>query len=518
MVPTTLANSNKLVFFFAGISLVILIESRLGPIIGDRVFLLLFPVTLMCCMNGGFRLGLATTTFSTVCAWYFLMPPVNSMKIPDESSLFGLAVFQMTGVLFSIYGQKLLSSQQVALVSSLALEQAREAAEDANRAKTQFLANMSHEIRTPLGIIMGFSELALVPNQSPIQMQNYLSGIRRNAQQLLQLIGDFLDLAKIEAKKMEVEHAVFSLDQFLQEVIASLKIRAQEKGLALTLHAEGPMPEMIKTDPTRLRQVLVNLIGNAMKFTERGHVKVTVRMILDGTLGAPVQMEIAVEDTGIGLSPAQQEKLFTPFSQADSSMTRKFGGTGLGLALSRQIVEALGGRLQLVESQLNKGSRFAFTFSAGAENPGGVKIGLGTAAPGVNMNPTIMVGDALTGMDVLVVEDSTDNQILIGRYLKGAGATVEFADNGIEGVKKAGVKEYDVVLMDLQMPLMDGQEATRMLRTNGYHGPIVAITAHAMKEERERALSSGFNGYLTKPLSRQTLVDSLKSLNSPTFN
>ncbi|MEO5729841.1 MAG: response regulator, partial [Byssovorax sp.] len=393
------------------------------------------------------------------------------------------------------------------------VERLARAAEAANITKSQFLANMSHEIRTPLGVILGFADLALDASQSPEEARNYLTGIKRNGQQLLEILGDILDLSKIEANKLEIERVTFSLDGLLDDVAASLDLRAREKGIGLRFVKDAYLPQLIRTDPTRLRQIFVNLVGNAIKFTERGEVSIECNALSPSEDGATRKLSFLVKDTGIGISPEQRSKLFQPFVQADSTMTRKFGGTGLGLLLSQQLARALDGDLDLAQSELGKGSWFRFTIVVGTvqaqpeeSEPDRTEVAHPVSVPAPDN------GLPLAGMHILLVEDSEDNQILVSRYLRVAGALVELADNGLDAVEKATEGSYDVILMDIQMPVLDGHESTARLRKAGYTRPIIALTAHAMREERERALKGGFDNYLTKPLQRGALIQTLRDL------
>ena len=395
------------------------------------------------------------------------------------------------------------------MLAEHAQKRAMEEAELANQAKSRFLSNMSHEIRTPLGVIQGFADLALDPSLALGERQEYLQTIRRNAENLTKLLGEILDLAKVEAGRIEIEIAPFSLPTLIAEVVAALSLQARERGVSLTFEAIGALAERIESDPTRIRQILINLINNAVKFTPRGSVVVLAKTLaLPG--GPKALIEFHVRDTGIGISPEQQARLFQAFSQADSSTTRRFGGTGLGLNLSKKLAQSLGGDLELVESALGAGSVFRFAFSArvlsyqDASPPAGAAVG---HAPAVNARE-------LNGLVILLVEDSLDNQMLISRYLQQAGASVDVASDGAEGIDLALKGSYDVILMDVQMPNVDGYEATAALRAKGLITPIVALTAHAMKEERERAFARGFTDYLIKPLSRSLLVKTLTKFHS----
>ncbi len=379
-----------------------------------------------------------------------------------------------------------------------------EAAEAANQAKTRFLSNMSHEIRTPLGVVQGFADLALEPNLAEADRNEYLLTIKRNAQNLTKLLGEILDLAKVEAGKIEIEKSRFSLTELISEIIEGMRLQAREKGISLALRVVQPFPQFVVSDITRLRQVVLNLVSNAVKFTERGGVELVATAREDGGL---TQVEIDVTDSGIGLSAAQRARLFEAFVQADSSTTRKYGGTGLGLNLSKRLAQALGGDLTLEWSEEGRGSTFKFYFDAGVLT----KSDYAAPAPAA---AAIAGAKNLAGLRVLLVEDSIDNQLLLTRYLKKTGANVEVASDGLEGVEKGAATAFDVILMDLQMPNLDGYEATRELRGRGLTTPIVALTAHAMKEEMDRALSSGFTDYLTKPVNPGLLIETLAKLTS----
>jgi len=396
---------------------------------------------------------------------------------------------------------------------------AAEAAE-ANQAKSAFLANVSHEIRSPLGVMLGFADLALDAPDLTEETRAYISAIRRNGQQVTEILGEVLDLSKIEASRMEIEEIRFPLVPMLSEVISFLDLHAREKGISLSLEKIGALPKVVKTDPTRLRQVLTNLIGNAIKFTEKGHVTLRVRMASPPKAGTPVQLEFTVADTGIGIPPELKEKLFQPFTQLEVSTSRRFGGTGLGLTLSKQLVQALGGDLSLQSSHVGRGSTFAFTISAGTFEGDMVMDSTSAAAPTVPQSAAQPEGhEEFAGKKVLVIEDSEDNQMLISRYLTAVGIQVEVASNGFEGIEKAESANYDLLVLDIQMPGMDGHQVARTLREKGFAQPIIALTAHAFKEDRERAFRSGFNEYLTKPINRVVLLKTLgHRLGSPALH
>lgn len=382
------------------------------------------------------------------------------------------------------------------------LLEAKKTAESSSRAKSAFLANMSHEIRTPLGAIIGFVDLMKSPELSRGELSDYLRVVHRNADQLLRIVDDILDLSKVEAGKMLIETVEFSLPELLSDITALMSFRAHEKGIHFELKTLSLLPEKVFSDPTRIRQILTNVVGNAIKFTERGQVGLHIRYV-DGFL------EFVVMDTGIGIGSDEQQKLFRPFNQADASTTRRFGGTGLGLILTRRLSEALGGEFFLKGSEPGKGSEFVARVRA-IKTQGVPLVGERDIEVATKLSPSIVEPRGrVDGMKVLLVEDSRDNQVLIKLYLEMIGAKTEIAENGEEGVSQALKRSFDLILMDIQMPQVDGHEATRRLRRSGFKGPIVALTAHAMKEEKRRCIESGFSDFLSKPIHRQSLIEML---------
>ncbi len=385
------------------------------------------------------------------------------------------------------------------------------AAKQATAAKSAFLANMSHEIRTPMTAILGYSDLLLDDEgASRAQREEALQTIRRNGQHLLELINDILDLSKIEAGRLETETMDVPVWDLLEEIHRTMRVRARQKGIEISLHAATPLPATCQTDPVRLRQVLVNLVGNAIKFTERGSVKVIVSYRVKQGRGI---LRFDVEDTGIGMAPQQLSRLFRPFSQADSSTTRRFGGTGLGLTISRRLVQLLGGKIS-VRSKLHVGSTFSVTVCAGVAS---AAKNLGESSPAWDRDEPRASEDSngrLAGR-VLLAEDGPDNQRLIGLMLRKAGLEVSIADNGSVAVEqiqraKAAGDPFQLILMDMQMPELDGYDATRQLRALGYREPIIALTAHAMSGDRERCLSAGCSDYLSKPVDWQLLLSAIR--------
>ncbi len=380
-------------------------------------------------------------------------------------------------------------------------------AERANEAKSAFLANMSHEIRTPLGAIMGFVGLLKDSGLEQDEIAKYIAIIDRNSDHLLRIIDDILDLTKVEAGKMVIETVEFSLVEFIADFSSLAGIKARENGIVFEFRTDTLLPEMIISDPTRLRQILSNVVGNAIKFTEKGKVELILKYDVH-------HLEIRVTDTGRGISRDQRKFLFKAFSQADSSTTRKFGGTGLGLVLTKRLSQALGGDFVLADSEIGKGS--TFDVSIPVKIPTAVNM---VPLKQIKVDPTDTTWDQhvtdLKGLEILLVEDSPDNQFLIKKILDKTGARITLAGNGSEGVDLALARRFDVILMDIQMPIMGGHEAVKILRAKDYSGPIVALTAHAMKEEREKAVQSGFSHFLTKPINRKSLTDLLGLLHSP---
>jgi len=380
--------------------------------------------------------------------------------------------------------------------------EAKEQAERANNAKSEFLANMSHEIRTPMTAILGFADLL---NDTEYQAdaarrRDAVRTIKEHGNALLTIINDILDLSKIEAGKMTVERIDTDPAHIAREACALLEVRARAKGIAVEVEIAPDVPVSIASDPVRVRQIILNLVGNAIKFTEEGSVRVILRPENKDRLA------IEVRDTGIGLTPQQLSGLFGAFAQADSSTTRKFGGTGLGLRISKSLAQMLGGDIT-VRSEFGKGCTFtAF-------------IGSEVVQARRDTNPTPRATNSaasIEGMHLLVAEDSSDNRRLLAHFLKKAGATVQFVENGRQAVDAIAsvpaAPPFDAVLMDMQMPIMDGYEATRELRRRGCTLPIIALTAHAMTGDEAKCLAAGCSGYASKPIQRETLISTIATL------
>jgi PAS domain S-box-containing protein len=439
-----------------------------------------------------------------------------------------------------------------------ALVHAKTAAEAANVAKSQFLASMSHELRTPMNAILGMTELALEEQLSPV-VRDYLTTAKESADALLELLNEVLDLSRIESGKLRLESTPFDLRAMLDQTLKSLGVRAYEKGLELIVEVADDVPDALLGDPLRLRQILVNLLGNAVKFTSQGEIVVRVEVMESGcgavgsendaqpaTAGHPstnadppssppspqssVCLRFSVKDTGIGIAPQDQQRIFAPFTQADASTTRQYGGTGLGLAISRRLVRAMGGRIWL-ESQPGRGSTFFFTAQVGvralvADRPSssydswdtvGQALGSGIpASPSVEAPRATTLPEPRRLLRVLMAEDTPANQRLVESALGKRGHEIVLAGNGREAVEWASRGEFDVILMDAEMPIMDGFQATAairaMERSDRRRVPIIALTAHAFKTDVERCLTVGMDAYLSKPIQISKLIETVETV------
>jgi len=395
-----------------------------------------------------------------------------------------------------------------------ALELARRDAQSASDSKSQFLANVSHELRTPMTAIIGFGDLLLEPGQDDSQRREHAATIRRNACQLLDLINDLLDLSRIEAQTLELDSVEYSPAQLIKQTVDEYQARASARGLKLGVAWDSPLPAGLKGDPKRLRQVLTNLVGNALKFTPSGSVTVCVAF---EQRPAP-RLKIAVRDTGIGIAPPHLAIIFEPFTQADGSTSRRFGGTGIGLALCRRLTEAMGGGIEAASDGAG-GSTFTFWIAAGCTGEPRLFDPVALLQHGTEPRPSLPAdrrADSEIRLEgrVLLAEDGRDNQILVKRLLARTGLVIETADDGIEALEKleaeaAAGRPFDLLLTDIQMPRLDGLGLTRRLRAQGSLLPIVALTAHALPLHRDECLAAGCNGYAAKPINPRQLLEAI---------
>jgi signal transduction histidine kinase/ActR/RegA family two-component response regulator len=396
------------------------------------------------------------------------------------------------------------------------LEEKYRASEEANRAKTEFLSNISHELRTPLTAILGYVDLADEADD-PNLIREYLSTIRRNSTNLLRIVNDILELSAAEAGRLEARITPFDPCQVAREAIELITPEVERRNLKINLECFYPIPSLIHSDPVRIRQILLHLLSNAVKFTEHGEVRIEVRWVQVN--GDRSEIQYTVVDTGIGFSCDTLPQLFEPFRQGDNSPHRRFGGNGIGLSIVRRLVELLGGRLEATSTP-GQGSRFTVAFEACLLPGITLRTHHGNGSNGEREtassehNPSANPVARLHGR-VLLVEDGEDNRRLITRILERSGLEVTSVENGLQGWQEAiasaaAGRPYDIILMDMQMPVMDGYQATERLRAEGWDRPIIALTAHAMPEDRNRCLQAGCDEYLAKPIRREQLLDTLR--------
>jgi signal transduction histidine kinase/DNA-binding response OmpR family regulator len=390
------------------------------------------------------------------------------------------------------------------LVTGVAIDisdqkRAEEVLKETDRRKNEFLANMSHEIRTPMTSILGYADILLSHLKDPDDVE-CVQTIKQSGNYLLEIINDILDLSKIESGELKVNHQTVSLPTVLAEIYKLMIVRAKEKGLALILRYDGALPENIVSDRVRLRQILINLVSNAIKFTEHGSVQIVARFIAETS-----SLEFEVLDTGIGIAKEMQQHLFEPFAQADTSATREYGGTGLGLAITKRLVDMMGGTIAFA-TQINKGTAFRVAIPSHALDATTIRLPRA-------LNPTqSWIANSPLDCRVLVVDDRREIRYLVRQFIEEAGGrayTVGDGHSSFEAIQSAARENqpFDIVLMDMQMPGLDGYEATRQLRAQGFRRPIIALTADAMKGNREKCLEAGCDDYLSKPIDRETLVE-----------
>ncbi|RYZ57447.1 MAG: PAS domain-containing hybrid sensor histidine kinase/response regulator [Proteobacteria bacterium] len=393
------------------------------------------------------------------------------------------------------------------------LRLAKDSAEAASVAKTQFLANMSHEMRTPLGVILGYADLLADLDDAATDSLSALcegvDAIQRNGKHLLNLIDELLDIAKVEAGQMKMVLSEISIREELDIIIDHFKVKCRDKGVGIAITVSPLLPPLLVTDEVRFRQIILNILSNALKFTEKGSVKIDVYMQRNpGDRDEFVCID--VEDTGCGITEEQAGQLFQPFTQADSSTSRRYGGTGLGLSLARHLAEALGGSLKLLRSEAGVGSTFTIKFlnRQAPQLVSGNEQSLGSERT-VRAESHSGIEDMLVGLKVLIVEDAPDNRIILSKFLENAGALVECAEDGRRGVECASKNDYDVVLMDLRLPIMDGYRASAVLRQRGYERPIIAISAEITETGDPIENNKDFDAYLSKPINWPKLASTI---------
>lgn len=420
----------------------------------------------------------------------FLFKPINSRVLRSKVQVF-----------VNLAQANLLLAEKVreAQIARKEAEAAKQIAERADKLKSSFLANMSHEIRTPLGALMGFAELLQTPSLDAKERESYLEIILKNGRNLLTLINEILDLSKVESGHLDVDMQNMLVRESLDEVMLTLNPFAMKNRVHLQLEIDPDIPQKICTDSLRFRQIVTNVLSNAIKFSPGGQVRIA--LTFEKTQDRR-ELCMNVKDSGVGIAPDKVANLFKPFFQGDASVSKKFGGTGLGLALSRKLARLLGGDILLIESELGKGSHFQVRiedrFIEGARNASRPKN-----------ESKVEFGD-LEGWKILVVDDSEDNQLLIKTVLERYGAEIEVASDGYAGIDAALAKKFDLILMDYQMPHCDGLQATRILREKGLRTPIVALTANAMKYEKNNALEAGCDDYHSKPIQWEELVQTIR--------
>lgn len=457
----------------------------------------------------GVRSGILWSAASAATILTFYALRTQGIEVPNELTPAGLRFLEFCGLigLMTFILVLMCCFTHIENVIGQLTRRALDRAESASRAKSEFLANMSHEIRTPMTAILGFTDvLREEENKSAPgrERSKMLDTIKSSGEHLLAVINDILDLSKIEANKMTVEQINTSLVCVLRDVEAMMRCRAVAKGLAFDIALSSPLPEYIISDPTRLRQILVNLVGNGVKFTGAGNVTMTTR--IENRVGQN-WLIIDVADSGQGMSPEQSERLFTPFSQADATVTRRHGGTGLGLSISRRLAVLMGGNVTLVKTELGLGSCFRLELPIEFVSGSAVVTRLASLSA---TSIDAIVGPTLPGR-ILLAEDGPDNQILIALHLRKAGAQLDIADNGrialamFEQAESDG-NPYDLLLTDMQMPEMDGYTLATTLRVQGYRVPIIALTAHAMAEDRQKCLEAGCDDYASKPIKKAALL------------
>lgn len=489
----TIRNSKVAAYFLAAaiVLFFVALNSAVRSVFVDYIPMSLFiTAVVLSAWLGGYGAGVFATIIGAVIDFTLYSRERDSIFALGQTDIVRLLVFAMQGFVISyVFGR--LHQAQARLIEG------QRRAEEANQSKSLFLANMSHEIRTPLGALLGFAELLKEPNLSVRDRIRYADIVERTGVDLLAIVNDILDLSKVEAEKLELENIKFSLRDFLTEIHSFLTPRCKAKSIDLEFFSIGFVPEEVIADPLRIRQILMNLLGNAIKFTHEGRVRLEYFAEENGERGI---LHFRIVDSGIGVSIDQQAHLFEQFGQGDSTIARRFAGTGLGLALSRRLANLMGGDVALLESVEGRGSVFSASVAYRLVRQHEKKL---------VSQPLEKASQVFPGKWALVADDSPDNRFLFECVLVRLGMNVMLAENGEEALRLARAQHFDIVLMDMQMPIMNGYEATAVLREVYPNLPVIALTAHAMKEDRERCLQAGCRDYLTKPVQHSQLVQML---------
>ena len=468
---------------------------RIYPLqmLGSRLaWLTFYPAVMLVAVYGGIAAGLLATLLACLTVVFLWPALVEHPFIKDGADWIGLGVFALTGTMISCVAEAMLRANARA-------QKAQAEAEAANRAKSVFLASMSHELRTPLNAILGFSGLLREePGISPEQ-RHTLELINRSGDHLLSLINDVLDVAKIEAGRVETEIVSFDLDDLVRGVTDLMRVRAEEKNLQLMLDQHPGLPRFIRGDATKLRQVLINLVGNAIKFTEHGSVTLVLRQ---SETSQPLRLIFEVQDTGIGIAAEDQASIFEPFVQLRAQTVQK--GTGLGLTITRRYVELMGGQIS-VESHLNQGSLFRVELPVQLAEQAEVSAS-------IHRGRVVGIAPGQSEFRIMIVEDQAENRLLLRRVLEGVGFSVRVAENGLLGIEMFQSWRPHFIWMDIGMPVMDGFEATRRIRDmeGGQAVKIAAITASAFKEDRDKVMAAGMDDFLIKPFLAENVFDCLE--------